>query len=209
MNSSGSLDLTRHWRLADAEPAACEEPVLQQSRELDRFLASVERRAYRVAQMAVRDPDDALDIVQGAMLRLAQSYGQRPSEEWKPLFYRILYNGIRDAQRRRAVRSKVFALLPGQWHREEEEDSSDPYEHVADSAPEPGQRLMAAQAMQALEAALNQLPARQQQAFTLRCLEGLDVAETAAAMGCSEGSVKTHYFRALQFLRQQLEEVWE
>ncbi len=208
MATSGSLDLNRHWRLADAEPADCEEPVLQQSRELDRFLASVERRAFRIAQMAIRDPDDALDVVQGAMLRLARSYGQRPAEEWKPLFYRILYNGIRDAQRRRAVRSKFFALLPGRRAGDEDEESGDPYEHVADSAPEPSERLMATEAMQALEAALRQLPARQHQAFTLRCLEGLDVAETAAAMGCSQGSVKTHYFRALQFLRQQLGEVW-
>jgi len=208
MASSGSLELHRHWRLADAEPDTREEPVLQQSRELDRFLASVERRAYRIAQMAIRDPDDALDIVQGAMLRLARSYGQRPAEEWKPLFYRILYNGIRDAQRRRSVRSKIFALLPGQRAGEEEEESADPYEHVADGAPQPGEQLMAREAMEALEVAVRQLPARQQQAFTLRCLEGLDVAETAAAMGCSEGSVKTHYFRALQYLRQQLAEVW-
>jgi RNA polymerase sigma-70 factor (ECF subfamily) len=208
MNPSGSLDLTRQWRLADAERDAREEKDLQQSRELDRFLAGVERRAFRIAQMALRDADDALDVVQGAMLRLARSYGQQPADEWKPLFYRILYNGIRDAQRRRTVRSRIFGFLPGP-RLDDAEEAGDPYEHVPDPGPEPGERLMAAEAMEKLEGAVRQLPARQQQAFVLRCLEGLDVAATAAAMGCSEGSVKTHYFRALQFLRQQLGEVWE
>ena len=108
--------------------------------------------------------DDALDVVQGAMLRLARSYGQRPSEEWQPLFYRILYNGIRDAQRRRTVRSRIFALWPGS-SRDSEEEPGDPYEHVADGAPEPSERLMAAEAMEKLESALGQLPARQQEAF--------------------------------------------
>ena len=105
MTSSVSLDFGSVFRLADAEPGACEETTLESATTLDRFLASVERRAFRIAQMAVRDRDDALDIVQGAMLRLARSYARRPSEEWKPLFYRILYNGIRDFQRRRSVRS--------------------------------------------------------------------------------------------------------
>ena len=207
MTSSGSLDFSSALRLTDAEPAPGQEFCLQQSRALDRFLAGVERRAYRIAQMALRNPDDALDVVQGAMLRLARSYGQRPAQEWQPLFYRILYNGIRDAQRRRSVRAKIFALWPGTARRDEEEPG-DPYEQVADAAPDPSDRLMAEEAMQRLEEALGVLPARQQQAFTLRCLEGLDVAATAVAMGCSEGSVKTHYFRALQSLRQQLGEVW-
>jgi len=207
MTPSGTLEMTLNLRLADAASTPREESVLQQSRALDRFLAGVERRAYRIAQMALRNEDDALDVVQGAMLRLARSYGQRPSEEWQPLFYRILYNGIRDAQRRRTVRSRIFALWPGS-SRDGDEEPNDPYEHVADGAPEPSARLMAAEAMEKLESALGQLPARQQEAFTLRCLEGLDVAATAAAMGCSEGSVKTHYFRALQTLRAQLGEVW-
>jgi len=207
MTPSGTLEMTLNLRLADAASTPREESVLQQSRALDRFLAGTERRAYRIAQMALRNEDDALDVVQGAMLRLARNYGQRPSEEWQPLFYRILYNGIRDAQRRRTVRSRIFALWPGS-SRDGDEEPNDPYEHVADGAPEPSARLMAAEAMEKLESALGQLPARQQEAFTLRCLEGLDVAATAAAMGCSEGSVKTHYFRALQTLRAQLGEVW-
>lgn len=208
MNPSGSLDLTCQWRLADAEPDAREEKALQQSRELDRFLAGVERRAFRIAQLTLRNADDALDVVQGAMLRLAQHYGQRPADQWRPLFYRILYNGIRDAQRRRTVRSRIFGFLPGP-RQDDGEEAGDPYQHVPDPSPEPDDQLMAAEAMERLASAVRQLPARQQQAFALRCLEGLDVAATAATMGCSEGSVKTHYFRALQFLRRQLGEAWE
>ena len=207
MTASVSLDFATLARLSDAEPSVAEDTALETATSLDRFLASVERRAFRIAQMAVRDRDDALDIVQGAMLRLARNYGRRPSEEWKPLFYRILYNGIRDFQRRRTVRSRIFGFLPGSWP-DDEDPPADPFEQVADPGPDPSRQLMADEAMARLETALGQLPARQQQAFVLRCLEGMDVAATAAAMGCAEGSVKTHYFRALQALRAQLGEVW-
>jgi len=178
-----------------------------QARELDRFLAGVERRAFRVAQLALRDTDDAHDVVQVAMLQLAQKYASRPAVEWQPLFYRILYNGIRDLQRRHGVRRRFFGLLPGAA-RHDDEDREDPLEQVPDTDPGPLQRLATAEAMQQLEQALRRLPARQLEAFSLRCLEGLDVAATAAAMGCTEGSVKTHYFRALQALRAELAEVW-
>jgi RNA polymerase sigma-70 factor (ECF subfamily) len=179
---------------------------LDQAAELNAFLSEVERRACRIAEMAVRNRDDGLDIVQGAMLRFARSYAARPVPEWKPIFYRILWNGIRDFQRRRSVRSKVFALLPGQWR--EEEGREDPMSQVADGGQDPSAKAATDEAMRRLESALARLPARQQQAFALRCLEGLDVAGTAAAMGCSEGSVKTHYFRALHTLRGELGEVW-
>jgi RNA polymerase sigma-70 factor (ECF subfamily) len=182
---------------------------LEQSVELNRFLAGVERRAFRIAEMSLRDREDALDVVQVAMLRLAQSYARRPGDEWKPLFYRILYNAIHDCRRRRAVRSRLFGWLPGRRADEESAaEAEDPLARVADGAPDPVRRLMAGEAMDRLVRALESLPARQQQAFALRCLEGMDVAETAAAMGCSEGSVKTHYFRALQALRERLGEVW-
>jgi RNA polymerase sigma-70 factor (ECF subfamily) len=207
MTGSVSLDFATLARLADAEPTVAEDTALGSATTLDRFLASVERRAFRIAQMAVRDRDDALDIVQGAMLRLARSYGRRPSEEWKPLFYRILYNGIRDWRRRQSVRTRIFGFLPGSWA-DDADDGADPFERIAGNLPEPSRQLMAEEAMQRLEAALALLPVRQQQAFALRCLEGMDVAGAAAAMGCSEGSVKTHYFRALQTLRAKLGEVW-
>jgi len=201
---------TVHVQPARREAAVAEireEVCLDQSQALDRFLAGVERRAFRIAEMAVRDRDDALDIVQVAMLRLARNYAARPSEEWKPLFYRILYNGIRDWQRRRTVRSRIFAFLPGS-RRDDDDEQDDPLERISDGGPDATRRLMADEAMERLEQALESLPARQREAFTLRCLEGMDVAETATAMGCTAGSVKTHYFRALQTLRAQLGEVW-
>lgn len=178
------------------------------AREFDRFLASVQARALRLAQVALRNVDDAHDAVQVAMMRLAENYATRPSAEWRPLFYRILYNGIRDIQRRHGVRRRFFGLLPGSTARADEEPGPDPIEQVPDGLPDPSERLVAAQAVAELERALQRLPARQLEAFSLRCLEGLDVAATAAAMGCSEGSVKTHYFRALQALRADLAEVW-
>jgi RNA polymerase sigma-70 factor (ECF subfamily) len=207
MASSASLDFVAVCRLPDTEPSTTEDVALDPAPTLDRFLAGVERRAFRIAQMAVRDRDDALDIVQGAMLRLARSYGSKPSEEWTPLFYRILYNGIRDWQRRSSVRRRLFGFrLESSGPDEGERD--DPLEALPDAGPDPSRRVMAGEAMERLELALTELPARQQEAFALRCLEGLDVAETAQAMGCSEGSVKTHYFRALQALRTKLGEVW-
>jgi len=176
------------------------------SRALNQFLAGVELKAFRIAQAALRHEDDALDAVQDAMLQLARAYSERPAEEWKPLFYRILENRIRDMQRRRTVRGRVIAWLPFRGGDDEEEP--DPISQAPSPEPQPVKRLELDEAMGALEKALAALPRRQQQAFLLRTLEGMDVAETAAAMGCSEGSVKTHYFRALQALRAQLGELY-
>lgn len=177
---------------------------LEQSKALERFLAGIERRAYRIARIAVRNDDDALDLVQDAMIRLARGYGAHPAEEWTPLFYRILNNGIRDFMRRRRVRSRVMAWLPG--GRPGDPDDFDPIEAVPDLAGGPRELLEGAEALQAIEAGLAALPVRQREAFVLRALEGLDVADTAIAMGCSEGSVKTHYFRAVQALKGRLGE---
>lgn len=173
-------------------------------RALDRFLLDVERRAFRIARIAVRNDDDALDIVQDSMLQLARSYGRRPTEEWRPLFFRILQNRIRDCLRRHKVRSKLLAWLP----RRDDEDAADPFENVPDASPLPLDQLTTGEAMRTLEHALAELPARQQEAFMLRAFEGLDVADTAKAMGCSEGSVKTHYSRAVHTLRERLGDVW-
>lgn len=197
------------------QPALCgaagtEDRVLDQSvqpvRSLDQFLAGVERRAFQIARLALRNDDEALDIVQDAMLKLARSYALRPSEEWRPLFYRILNNRIRDWQRRRAVRNKLFGWLPG--FQDEQGETGDPYETVADPGHGPGEQVMLGDAMVLLEQALAELPQRQREAFALRNFEGLDVAQTAQAMGCTEGSVKTHYSRAVHSLRARLGETW-
>jgi RNA polymerase sigma-70 factor, ECF subfamily len=171
---------------------------------LNQFLASVELKAFKIAQAGLRNEDDALDAVQDAMLQLARAYADRPPEEWKPLFYRILENRVRDMQRRRTVRGRVMAWLP--FRKDEDDEESDPIAQAPSPDPAPIARLEMDEAMTALDQALQLLPARQRQAFLLRNLEGLDVAQTAAAMGCSEGSVKTHYFRAVQALRARLGE---
>jgi RNA polymerase sigma-70 factor (ECF subfamily) len=177
------------------------------SRALNQFLAGVELKAFKIAQAALRHEDDALDAVQDAMLQLARAYADRPAQEWKPLFYRILENRIRDMQRRRTVRGRVIAWLPFRGG-DEDEDEPDPIAQAPSPDPQPPRRLELDQAVAALEKALGELPRRQQQVFLLRTLEGLDVAQTAVAMGCSQGSVKTHYFRALQALRAQLGEFY-
>lgn len=181
--------------------------TLQREQQLNRFLAEVERRALRIAEIAVRDRDEALDLVQDAMIKLARNYATRPSEEWTPLFYRILQNGIRDWYRRQKVRNRVMV-----WFGRGRQDD-DEYDVVA-NAPDPGARapddeLQNAEAMQRLEVSIRELPGRQREAFMLRTFEGLDVAGTAVAMGCSEGSVKTHYSRAVHALRDKLGDHWQ
>ena len=178
--------------------------ALQKEQRLNRFLAEVERRALRIAEIAVRDRDEALDLVQDAMIKLVRRYADRSDEEWTPLFYRILQNGVRDFHRRQAVRNRVMV-----WFRRKPQEDND-YDVVA-AAPDPAGRapddeVSNSEAMASLELAVRELPARQREAFMLRTFEGMDVADTAVAMGCSQGSVKTHYSRAVHALRERLEE---
>lgn len=183
-----------------------EDTATNRTAEFERFLAGVEQRAFRIARVVLRDDDDALDAVQDAMLQLARRYGHRPGEEWRPLFYRILQNRVRDYQRRRQVRNRMFAWFPA--FAADDDTPADPAANAADERPGIVNGLMAGEALAVLEQAVGALPARQQQAFMLRTFEGLDVAQTASAMGCTEGSVKTHYSRAVHALRKQLGEAW-
>ncbi len=170
---------------------------------LDRFLRSVEARALRMATLATGNVDEALDLVQDAMLRLSTRYARRPAEEWPPLFHRILQNAIRDWHRRQTLRRRWQRLLG----RAGAEPEADPVAALPDpEAGDPARRLSGQHALGAVDAAIRALPLRQQQAFLLRAWEGLDTAQTARAMGCSTGSVKTHYARALKALRARLEE---
>jgi RNA polymerase sigma-70 factor (ECF subfamily) len=167
--------------------------------EMNRFLADVEKRAFRMAQAAVRDLDDALDIVQDAMFTLVRKYSHKPADEWRPLFYRILQNRITDAHRRNVFKRRFF----------DEQETHDLIENAPDRATAaPDFRAQLDAATGELRTAVAELPRRQQQVFLLRAMEGLSVAETAHAMRCSEGSVKTHYSRALGKLRQKLEDHW-
>ena len=189
--------------IAQREAGLGREGALILRAPIEAFLRDVEARAYRIALVQIRDRGEALDIVQDAMIRLVRRYANRPSEEWQPLFYRILQNRIRDIQRRRAVRSRVLSFFGGTGS----EDEQDPLaEAPAPRAEDPLERVAAGDALEAIERALAELPARQREAFVLRNFEGLDVAETAVAMGCTEGSVKTHYSRAVHRLREMLAE---
>lgn len=170
---------------------------------IEAFLASVERRAWRMAEIALRDPDEALDAVQDAMLRLVRHYSAKPAEEWAPLFWGILRRRITDLQRRRTVRNRVLVWT---GHKVTDDGDELPAWEPPDLGPGPARLLAARQAHAAMSRAIRALPRRQQQAFMLRVLEGLDVADTAKAMGCSSGSVKTHLSRAMDALRTKLED---
>ena len=168
---------------------------------LEQFLASVEQRAYRSALLTTRKAADALDLVQEAMLQLVQHYSDRDASSWPLLFNRILHNKLMDWHRSQARDRRWFWQAPSV----QLDDEEDLLLNIVDEQSEnPAELLVRAGDIQLVLNALENLPIRQRQAFLLRAWEGLDVAQTAAAMGCSEGSVKTHYFRALQFLRAAL-----
>jgi RNA polymerase sigma-70 factor, ECF subfamily len=176
--------------------------ALEKQRALERFLASVEKRAFRIAQIATSHSDDAFDIVQDAMFKLVEKYAGKNEEEWPALFHCILQSRIRDWYRRNTVRNRFRSWLGSSL-----EDEQDPMQSVADEAGRsPEIELQNDRSIEALDEALGNLPIRQQQAFMLRAWEGLDVRETAKAMACSEGSVKTHYSRAIHSLRVTLGE---
>ncbi len=181
---------------------------LATEKELSDFLAVVERRAFKQAAFAVRDTHAAVDIVQDAMLKLAEKYAGKPANELPLLFQRILQNTIRDFFRRQKVRSLWTTLFSSLGPKGDDEDH-DPLEILAQQdgtgrIPEPTEELLRSQTLAAIEEALVQLPPRQRQAFILRYWEEMDVAETARAMGCSEGSVKTHCSRATHTLADLL-----
>lgn len=189
------------------EPTASDHSTAARDSErrlaLDAFLRGVERRALRMAELSCGLREDALDIVQDAMLAFVRRYAGHPPADWAPLFHRVLDSRIMDHHRRSQVRSR-WRL----WLRPRDEDEGeDPIQQVIDPQQlEPWLRLADAELMQALDAGLRALPVRQRQCFLLRVWEGLDVAQTASAMDCSEGSVKTHLSRALARLRQLLQD---
>jgi RNA polymerase sigma-70 factor (ECF subfamily) len=156
---------------------------------------------------ALRDEDAALDAVQDAMMKLAEKYGDKPADELPMLFQRILQNVIRDFYRRQKVRSLWTTLLSS--FGSDEDESADPLESIeaesdSQKAASPQQQVEQAQVLAAIEAEIARLPPRQREAFLMRYWQDMDIAETAAAMGCSEGSVKTHCSRATHTLAAAL-----
>ncbi len=177
--------------------------------ELDEFLASVERRAFKQAVYAVRDEQVALDVVQDSMLRLVKSYADRPLEEFGPLFQRILKNVITDHFRRQKIRNLWTTLLSSMGSSDEEDGERDMLEALeTDDVPwqqeSAADQVERSQTLTIIENEIKKLPNRQREAFMMRYWEELDVAETAVAMGCSQGSVKTHCSRATRTLAKAL-----
>ncbi len=177
-------------------------------RELSDFLQGVERRAFKRTVYHVRDQEAALDIVQDSMMKLAEHYGDKPPNELPMLFQRILSNSTLDWFRRQKPRNALFSNLgvfeaageDGDFDLLEALDASGEAQQV-ESAEDATRR---AQVLREIEAQIMELPARQREAFLMRYWEDMDVAETAAAMGCSEGSVKTHCSRAVAALSKAL-----
>ena len=178
--------------------------------EIDHFLAEVERRAYKHAVYAIHDHHAALDVVQNAMMKLVERYSEKPAQELPMLFQRILQNAIHDHFRRAKVRDFWVRLVSPL--RDKDDENTETLESLAaDSedcaSPSPEQTAVENQHLGMIEQAIGELPTRQREAFLLRYWEGMDVAETAEIMGCSQGSVKTHSFRAVNALAQKLKEM--
>ncbi len=177
-------------------------------KELSDFLKSVEKRAFKRTAYAVRDDDAALDIVQDAMIRLAEKYADRPPAELPLLFQRILSNATMDWFRRQKVRNAVVHNL-SDFESPDDDGDFDLLETLETSdgmlgSESAAESVSRAQILLLIDTEVAQLPTRQREAFLLRYWEELDVAETAAVMGCSEGSVKTHCSRAVHALAKAL-----
>ncbi len=180
------------------------------------FFAAEEQKAFRIARYAIWDDELAMDIVQDAMLKLVEKYSQRPSKEWPALFYTILNNRVRDMQRQRIVRDGLAKFVSLFQPKRGHDDDGEVDLLEAGAATEAGARNLGPedqlgnkQLADAIDAAVAKLSWRQRQVFLLREAQGLAVRETAEILGCSEGTVKQHHFRAMQALREKLKEVWK
>lgn len=171
---------------------------------LDAFLASVELQAYHIARYALWDREAALDVVQDSMLRLVERYADRPAAEWPALFFTIVRNRINDARRARRLHAGI-ARVVGFFRTDDDADEA-PEANVVDPGNTPEQALIEGSARAQIDSAMRALPERQRQVLILREWQELSVKETAQALGCSEGAVKQHHFRALAALRKILAE---
>ena len=175
---------------------------------MDAFLATMEKRAYRIAYIALSDRDEALDVVQDTMMRMFMKYTDKPKADWRPLFYKILNNRITDSHRSNTLRKRLK-----HWFKRDSTDEDGPVD-LLEQLPgrlgeQPQHQLQSNASMSVLDRSIHALPLRQQQAFLFRHWEGLSTQETATAMGCSTGSVKTHLSRALDALKTSLQPHYE
>lgn len=186
-----------------------EDARLASRAELSAFLEGIEKRAFKQAMYTLRNEETALDVVQDAMLKLSVSYGDRPCAEFPMLFQRILRNAVHDVLRRQKVRNAWVTLFSSLFGNADDGDDGDPLDRLMPEAARadahtPHGDYERASVMRAIEREIARLPLRQREAFIMRYWEEMDIAETAAAMGCSEGSVKTHCSRATQTLAAAL-----
>ncbi|SFD53840.1 RNA polymerase sigma factor [Pseudoalteromonas denitrificans] len=171
---------------------------------MEAFLIDIEKRAYHMAAFASGSHADALDLLQDSMIKLVTNYQDRPSNEWKPLFYKILQNRIRDWHRHQKVKNLVFFWKSNTP--DEENEDFPAFEHYVSQTNTPDKEFEKSEQQTAALHHLKKLSGKQQQCFLLRSWEGLSVAQTADVMGCSQGSVKTHYSRAVIKIRTLMEE---
>ena len=193
--------LPEHPEILDGLFASANTPQKAVHRNMDGFLASVEKRAYLIAFSTVKDEQTALDIVQDSMFSMVKSYANNPAADWPPLFFRILNNQITDRHRKRGLGRLT------QWFGSKQDDDAPEAVDQLESEDFCPETLASSLDLQtAVKSAMDTLSHQQQQALILRLWEGLSVKETATAMSISEGSVKTHLSRAVQAMRTQLEE---
>ena len=174
---------------------------------MDAFLARMEKRAYRIAYIALSDRDEALDAVQDTMMKMFLKYSDKPTADWRPLFYKILSNRITDTHRSNTMKKRLQL-----WFKRDtaEDGAVDAIDLMPSRTGEqPPNQLQSDRSMSVLDRSINSLPVRQQQAFLFRHWEGLSTQETATAMGCSTGSVKTHLSRAMDTLKASLQPHYE
>ena len=181
-------------------------PTSDDYQTMEQFLSYIEQRAFHYIRASVGNIEDTHDIVQESMYKLVQKYAEKSPAEWKPLLYRIMSSKVTDFHRRRAIREKFIFKTPVRVPVEEDYLQSQALDAIARDSEAPLPSLERELRVDKLIQSIRELSLRQQQAFMLRCWEGMSTKDTAIAMGCSEGSVKTHYSRAMIQLREQLED---
>lgn len=167
--------------------------------QLNSFFISHEKKAFVIAKMSLKNEDDALDVVQDVMIKFVEKYSNKEISLWPALFYRMLQNRITDFHRSHSKRKSLFHFFSS------EENGNTIDQELQDNNITALQKMDFSNQIESIESSLNELPTRQMQAFICRIWEGLSVAETAKSMKCSQGSVKTHLFRALQYIRTKIE----
>jgi RNA polymerase sigma-70 factor (ECF subfamily) len=170
---------------------------------MEAFLSDIEKKAYHMAAFAAGSHADALDLLQDSMIKLVTNYADKPAQEWKPLFYKILKNRIRDWHRHQKVKNLLFF-----WKSPQADDEAEEWPPTTageQNSDTPEADMVRSQHQAAALEHLKQLSGKQQQCFLLRSWEGLSTAETADVMECSQGSVKTHYSRAIAKMRALME----